>query len=91
MILRLARDWVWLQRSQWLRKDQLAEIQARKLREIVSHAYQKVPFYHRLYDAAGVDQRGRSRSLVIKRTLRFLEYDGRIWDLLEMGEHEKKI
>jgi len=33
----------------------------------------------------------RPRTLAIKRTLRFLEYDGRIWDLLEMGEHEKKI
>jgi len=67
MILQLARDWVWLQRSQWLRKDQLAEMQARKLREMVSHAYQKVPFYHRLYDAAGVDPSSITDTMSIHR------------------------
>ena len=67
MILRLARDWVWLQRSQWLRKDQIAEMQARKLREMVSHAYQKVPFYHRLYDAAGVDPSSITDTMSIHR------------------------
>jgi len=55
MILQMLRDWAWLQRSQWLKKDQLAEIQARKLREMVSHAFQKVPFYQRLHNAAGVE------------------------------------
>lgn len=31
------------------------ELQAKKLKAMVNHAYQKVPFYHRLYVEAGVD------------------------------------
>jgi phenylacetate-CoA ligase len=49
------RDWIWLQRSQWLGQDQLAVIQDRKLREIMNHAFQKVSFYRGLYKAVGVD------------------------------------
>jgi phenylacetate-CoA ligase len=55
MISRMLRDWIWLQRSQWFRQDQLAVFQDRKLREIISHAFQKVPFYQGLYKAVGVD------------------------------------
>ena len=55
MISRVFRDWIWLQRSQWLRQDQLAIFQERKLREMISHAYQKVPFYQGLYKAVGVE------------------------------------
>jgi len=44
-----------LQRSQWKRRDQLAEAQGRRLRELVNHAYRNVPFYHELFREAGVD------------------------------------
>ena len=64
MLLEVTRNWLWLQRSQWLRKERLAEIQARKLREIVNHAFDKVPFYQRLYKAtAGIDGAKDTRSI----------------------------
>ncbi len=46
---------MWLQRTQWMRKEKLVEIQSRRLREIVNFAYRKVPFYHKLYKSKGVD------------------------------------
>lgn len=55
MMPEMIKDWAWLQRSQWLKKEQIAEIQSRKLRAIVSHAFDKVPFYQRLYKTVGVD------------------------------------
>ncbi len=55
MMLELLKDWVWLQRSQWLKREQLARVQARKVRDTVRHAFAKVSFYHRLYGDYGVD------------------------------------
>lgn len=49
------KDWMWLQRTQWMRKEKLVEIQSSRLREIVDFAYRKVPFYHKLYKSNGVD------------------------------------
>ena len=54
-MLETVKYWAWLQRSQWLKREQIVEIQARRLREMVNHAYRKVPFYRRLYDSVGVD------------------------------------
>jgi phenylacetate-CoA ligase len=51
----MLKDWLSLQSSQWKGKEELAEIQSRKLREIVNHAYRKVPLYRKVYDAAGVN------------------------------------
>jgi phenylacetate-CoA ligase len=42
---------VW--RNQWRSADELADIQLRKLRRIVDHAYHRVPFYRRRFDAVG--------------------------------------
>ncbi|WP_455368111.1 phenylacetate--CoA ligase family protein [[Eubacterium] cellulosolvens] len=36
-------------------KEKVVEIQTRKLSDLVNHAYQKVPFYRRLYKNAGVN------------------------------------
>ncbi|HXZ90994.1 MAG TPA: hypothetical protein VEG61_08020 [Candidatus Dormibacteraeota bacterium] len=55
MSLRVVGDWGWLQRSQWFDKKRLAEIQTEKLRQIVEHAYRKVPFYRKLYDGTNLD------------------------------------
>jgi phenylacetate-CoA ligase len=55
MITGTFRNFLWLQRSQRFKRDELAAFQNRKLREIITHAYHKVPFYQRLYKAAGVD------------------------------------
>lgn len=48
-LLTLANLW----RNQWRSADELADIQLRKLRRIVDHAYRRVPFYRRRFDAAG--------------------------------------
>lgn len=47
-------NWGWLRRSQWFDRKRLAEIQGKKLREIIKDAYQTVPFYRKLY-GAGLD------------------------------------
>ena len=49
MLLQVLRSWRWLSRSQWLSRDELMKIQSRKLRDIVSHAYERTVFYRRLY------------------------------------------
>ncbi|MGD9508453.1 MAG: phenylacetate--CoA ligase family protein [Geminicoccaceae bacterium] len=41
-------------RAQWRDPGRLREWQARRLRSLVRHAYETVPFYRRLYDQAGV-------------------------------------
>ena len=48
-------------------REQLAEIQDRKLRQIVRYAFDKVPFYHRLYEAAGIDPDIITNTKVISR------------------------
>ena len=55
MIVQMARTCLGLQRSQWLSKKQLEEIQLERVKAIVTHAYRKVPFYRNLYDAAHID------------------------------------
>lgn len=49
MLLQVLMNWRWLNKSQWLSRDQLYKIQARKLREIVARAYEGTVFYRRLY------------------------------------------
>lgn len=51
MLLEVLRNWRWLSRSQWLSREELFEIQAAKLRAMVSHAYHKTALYRRLYGA----------------------------------------
>lgn len=46
--------WISFQRSQWKSKTELCKIQRDCFMKIVEHAYQKVPFYWRVYDEAGV-------------------------------------
>ena len=61
-LLQLASRLVRLQREQWLAPTALEQRQDERVRHIVHHAYQRVPYYRRLMDAAGVhpDQiRGR--------------------------------
>ena len=54
-MLHILKDWIRLQRSQWMSKEVLTEIQSRKLRAIVNFAFRTVPFYHKLYKNKGVD------------------------------------
>jgi phenylacetate-coenzyme A ligase PaaK-like adenylate-forming protein len=39
--------------SRWSR-DEVLSFQARRLRSVVRHAYERVPFYRRLFDQAGI-------------------------------------
>jgi len=71
MMLQVVRNWTWLQRSQWFDKEQLFALQAKGLNNIVRYAFHRVPFYQKLYSAAGVlpDQRDNyvDRLPIIKR------------------------
>ena len=41
---------MYLQRAQWMSREQLIKIQTKGLRETVSHAFHKVPYYQRRFD-----------------------------------------
>lgn len=43
-----------MMRAQWLDRLKIQEIQERKLRHVIRHAYKNVPFYKRLFDDAGI-------------------------------------
>ena len=43
-----------LDRSQYWAPSQMQELRDRKLRELVAHAYEQIPFYRRLLDERGV-------------------------------------
>ena len=51
MLLHAPIDWAWLQRAQWPKKEQLEEIQDRKLRDIVNHEASEVPFCKGRYES----------------------------------------
>jgi len=43
-----------LERSQWLSLEDLELLQIRRMRALVKHAYETVPFYHRVFDESKV-------------------------------------
>jgi len=43
-----------LMKSQWYSKEQLEELQLRKLEAIIKHAYENVPYYRRVFDERGL-------------------------------------
>ena len=43
-----------LRRQQWLKAEELEEIQRRKLVAVIKHAYQNVPYYRKLFASAGI-------------------------------------
>jgi phenylacetate-CoA ligase len=45
----------WLNKTQWLDKEQLEEIQLKLLQRLVKHCYQYVPYYRKLMDERGVN------------------------------------
>ncbi len=52
--VRLAKYIHVLRRNTWLKRSELERIQQKKLRAIIKHAYNNVPFYHKLFDSVGV-------------------------------------
>jgi phenylacetate-CoA ligase len=55
MFFQILRCWASLQKSQWFKKQALAQIQDTRLKRIVNHSYRNVPFYNKLYHSHGVD------------------------------------
>ena len=43
-----------LNKSQWLKPEEMHSLQNRKLRVMIEHAYNNVPFYHRTMDSLGL-------------------------------------
>jgi phenylacetate-CoA ligase len=46
-----------LEKSQWWSLDKLVELQNQKLRSLIDHAYNKVPYYRRVFDERGLSVR----------------------------------
>jgi len=44
----------WLQRTQWFSQSKLKELQGKRLRFLLEHAFRYVPFYHRVFRARGL-------------------------------------
>jgi phenylacetate-CoA ligase len=43
-----------LQKSQWWSREQIEELQNKKLRNLIRHAYDNVPYYHRLFSQLNI-------------------------------------
>ena len=50
----ISRQWEVLNRSEFLPYQQILEIQNEKLRKLIRHAYDSVPYYHKLFDKLGL-------------------------------------
>ena len=81
-----------LNESQWLTPAQVRELQERKMRALVSHAYYHVPFYREIFDRAGLDPAGirtlddlRRIPLLSKETVRENLYHGML-----SNNHDKR-
>jgi phenylacetate-CoA ligase len=71
-----------LERTQYLDATRLKELQARKLLEMIAHAYREVPYYTRLFDSLGLkpadfrDQRDlRKLPVLTKDVVRLHQHD----------------
>jgi phenylacetate-CoA ligase len=54
MFLRYPYYLLELRKNQWLKTPDIEEIQKKKLRALIKHAYSNVPYYHNLFDAANI-------------------------------------
>lgn len=50
----VAKYWKILERNQWLKPETLVELQQRRMRALLKHAYENVPYYHRVFKARGL-------------------------------------
>jgi phenylacetate-CoA ligase len=44
----------WLNKTQWWKREELEELQNKKLRALIRHAYENVPYYHNLFKEIGL-------------------------------------
>jgi len=50
----IKRQWKELERNEFVSREEIVEIQNRKLQKLIKHCYETVPYYHQLFDALGV-------------------------------------
>ena len=62
-----------LLRNQWLTKQELEQLQQRKLQRIVKHAYERVSYYHKLFDSVGI----KPEDIRAKRDLQYIPVTSR--------------
>lgn len=48
------RCYEWLLQTQWWSRPQLQELQLKRLRDLLTHAYENVPYYRRLFQGQGI-------------------------------------
>lgn len=49
LVIRVAKCKAIMEKIQWLKKEKIEEIQLTSLRALLSHAYQHVPYYHKVF------------------------------------------
>ncbi len=77
-----------LLRNQWLTPSELRDLQEDKLRRLISHAYDRVPYYRRLFDSAKLkpaDIRGLPDLMKIPTTSRAQLLDRPLEDITARG------
>lgn len=52
--IKFPKYYKWLIKTQWLPTEELEELQNEKLRTIIRHAYENVPYYRRIFDDRGL-------------------------------------
>lgn len=82
-----------LRRTQWAKQNAIVKLQEKKLRSLIRHAYENVPFYHRLFKKLGLypDDIKTIKDLaklpvITKKDIR-INFD----DLMARGCNERKI
>jgi phenylacetate-CoA ligase len=51
---KVAECWKILERNQWLKPESLVDFQQKRMRALLKHAYENVPYYHRMFKSRGV-------------------------------------
>lgn len=60
-------------KNQWLTERELEQLQQRKLQKIIKHAYERVSYYRKLFDSAGI----RPKDIRSKEDLRYIPITSR--------------
>jgi phenylacetate-CoA ligase len=51
---KVAEYWKILERNQWLKPESLVDFQQKRMRALLKHAYENVPYYHNIFNALGL-------------------------------------
>jgi len=62
-----------LLKNQWLTKQELEQLQQRKLQRIIKHAYERVSYYHKLFNSVGI----KPEDIRSKEDLRYIPITSR--------------